>query len=148
MHACLHGDAFPDSCRQAVLYSPAGAHTAVAHLAAVCGRVYLHHWTVLLGTVACLLLFLFPGLSTGSGQNNEGRLKQEMERAISNYCSSEKNPVSFLARTGSPLVQTDQLGDHSLLALSIAESAATIESVMMPAGDRRFHPGSGITKLI
>lgn len=48
IHACLRGDTFPDSCRQAVLCSPAGAHTAVSHLAAVCGRVHLHHCTMLL----------------------------------------------------------------------------------------------------
>lgn len=85
-----------------------------------------------------LLISVFPGLSTESGQNNKGGWEQVIESAFPATVHLKKIRVidclRFLARMEVLLIiQIGQLRNHNLLDLSIAGSAVTIESIMMSA---------------
>lgn len=85
IQVCLLDEVFSDSSGQTVLHTPVDAHTA---LSIVLLSLYASISTTGLGDSGLgvadsgLLIFLFPGLSTGFGQINEGGLKQGMERAF------------------------------------------------------------------
>lgn len=117
-----------------------GAHTALSHCAVISVCICLHAGLGGSENRDCgLRIFMFPGLSVGSGQNNKGRLKQVMERAFTATVHLKKihsviDCLRFLARMEVLLIiQIGQLRNHSLLALYVAENAITIESIMMPA---------------
>lgn len=86
-----------------------------------------------------LLILVLSGLGTGSGQNNKGKLEQVIEGAFPATFHLKKihrviDCLRFLARMEVLLIlQIGQLRNHSLLDLCIAESAITVETIMMSA---------------
>lgn len=131
----LLGEVFPDSCSQTVLHTPCRcSHT----LMRLCCCLHMHlcpplGWKeVRIGTG--LLIFMFPGLRTGSGWTEESSRKSNCR-----HCSYERiyrvtDCLRFLPRMEVLLIiEIGQLRNHNLLALYRAENAITIETLMIPA---------------
>lgn len=84
---------------------------------------------------------MLPGLGTGSGQNNKGRLEQVIKSAFPATVRLKEKKIQhvidclrFLARMEVLLIiETGQLRNHNLLDLCIARSVIAIESIMVSA---------------